>query len=72
VDPGADADARQIDSGDGLMAAKYILGALAALFLVLALWRMARGDAAAHPQTRTWLLIGVIFALVSAWLFFRG
>ena len=25
-----------------------------------------------HPQTKTWLLIGVIFAAVSAWLFSRG
>jgi hypothetical protein len=54
------------------MAAKYILAALSALFLVLAVWRMAGGAAASHPQARTWLLIGVIFALVSAWLFFRG
>jgi len=54
------------------MAAKYILAALSALFLVLAAWRMTGGAAASHPQTRTWLLIGVIFALVSAWLFSRG
>jgi hypothetical protein len=54
------------------MAAKYILAAFSALFLVLAVWRMASGGTASHPQTRTWLLIGVIFALVSAWLFSRG
>jgi hypothetical protein len=54
------------------MAAKYILGALSAVFIVLAVWRMASGGAASHPQARTWLLIGVIFAAVSAWLFSRG
>jgi hypothetical protein len=54
------------------MAAKYILAALSALFLVLAVWRMASGDARTHPQTRTWLLIGIIFAAVSVWLFSRG
>lgn len=53
------------------MAAKYILAALSAVFLVLAASRIARGGAASHPQTRTWLLIGVIFAAVSAWLFYR-
>jgi hypothetical protein len=54
------------------MAAKYILAALSTIFLVLAVWRMAAGGGASHPQTRTWLIIGVIFALVSAWLFSRG
>jgi len=54
------------------MAAKYILAVLSAIFLVLAASRLAKGGAASHPQTRTWLLIGVIFAAVSAWLFSRG
>jgi hypothetical protein len=54
------------------MAAKYVLAALSALFVVLAMWRMAGGAAASHPQARTWLIIGVIFALVSAWLFYQG
>jgi hypothetical protein len=54
------------------MAAKYILAALSALFLALAGWRMVGGAAASHPQARTWLIIGVIFALVSVWLFYRG
>jgi hypothetical protein len=54
------------------VAAKYILAALAAVFLVMAIARMARGGRVAHPQTRTWLIIGVIFAAVSAWLFYQG
>ena len=53
------------------MAANYILAALAVVFLVAALMRVSRGGGIAHPQTRTWLLISVIFAAVSAWLFSR-
>jgi hypothetical protein len=51
------------------VAAKYILGALAAVFLTAAVLRLSRGGGIGHPQTKTWLLIGVIFAAVSAWLF---
>jgi hypothetical protein len=51
------------------MAAKYILGALAVAFLLAASIRLSRGGGIRHPQTRTWLLVGVIFAAVSAWLF---
>jgi len=54
------------------VATKYILAALSVVFLILAVSRMARGGGAAHPQSRTWLLIGVIFAAVSAWLFYQG
>jgi hypothetical protein len=54
------------------VAAKHILAALSIVFLVLAIARMARGGATAHPQTRTWLIIGVIFGVVSAWLFYQG
>jgi hypothetical protein len=54
------------------VATKYILGALSAVFLILAVSRMARAGGAAHPQARTWLVIGVIFGVVSAWLFYQG
>lgn len=47
--------------------AKYILTALAVAFLVAALMR---GGGISHPQSRTWLLIGVIFGIVSAWLWY--
>ena len=50
------------------MAAKYILAGLAAVFVVMALMR----GGPSHPQSRTWLLIGVIFGAVSAWLFYQG
>jgi hypothetical protein len=53
------------------MAAKYILALLSAVFLVAGALRLTR-DGQLHPQSRTWLLIGVIFAIVSGWLFARG
>ena len=52
------------------MAARYILAALGALFLILALLGLAARRP--RPQTRTWLLVGGIFTLVSLWLFSRG
>ena len=52
------------------MAAKYILAALSAVFLAAALIRWSRSGGISHPQTKTWLLIGAIFAAVSAWLWF--
>jgi hypothetical protein len=54
------------------MLTKYILGALSIGFMSLAVVRMADRGRAAHPQARTWLLIGVIFGVVSAYLFLQG
>jgi hypothetical protein len=54
------------------MLTKYILGALSIVFLALAFTRMAGGGTKAHPQIRTWLLIGAIFGVVSAYLFLQG
>lgn len=55
------------------MRTQYILAALALVFLVLAASRMGRrADGSAHPQTKTWLIIGVLFGVVSAWLFYQG
>jgi hypothetical protein len=54
------------------LAAKHILAALAVIFFVLGVARIARRGHTAHPQSRTWLLIAVIFAAVSAWLFYQG
>jgi hypothetical protein len=53
------------------VAAKYILAVLAVAFVAAALMRLSRGGIS-HPQTKTWLLVGVIFAAVSAWLFSQG
>ena len=53
------------------MAAKYILAVLAVAFLVAAAGK-ASGQGNRHPQVRTWTLVGVIFGIVSGWLFSRG
>ena len=50
------------------MAAKYILAALAVVFLVLAVSRIMRDGGRIMPASRTWLLTGIIFAVVSGYL----
>jgi hypothetical protein len=50
------------------MAAKYILAVLSVLFVILTFARGTRAPRAA----RTWLLIAIIFAIISAWLFYQG
>lgn len=54
------------------MAAKYILAVLAAVFLALASVRIIRNRAQITPASRTWLTIGIIFALVSGYLWMSG
>lgn len=54
------------------MAAKYILAALAALFLLAALTRLVRNGGNIEPANRTWLIVAIIFAVVSAWLWTGG
>jgi uncharacterized membrane protein HdeD (DUF308 family) len=53
------------------MLAKYILAALAAVFFAAAVLRMFGRDGWSHPQVKTWLLLGGIFSVVSAWLFYQ-
>jgi len=48
------------------MEARYILGGLAVVFLVLGVTRSVR-EGQIGPAARAWLLIGVIFATVSVW-----
>jgi hypothetical protein len=50
------------------MAAKYILGVLSVVFLGLGGTRLARDAGRFGPASKTWLLVGVIFAVVSVWL----
>ena len=50
------------------MPAKYILAVLGVVFLTLAFIRIVRDHAQITPASRTWLTIGIIFALVSAYL----
>ena len=50
------------------MAAKYVLAALAVVFLAAALWRLARDGFKLAPSSRTWFLVALIFGAVSGWL----
>jgi hypothetical protein len=54
------------------MAAKYILSALAIAFLFTASVTFMRGPGTSHPQSRTWLITGAIFAVVSIYLWVKG
>jgi hypothetical protein len=51
------------------VAAKYILAVLACAFLTAGGLHLGRDGGKQHPQSRTWLLVGAIFGIVSAWLF---
>jgi hypothetical protein len=51
------------------MLAKYILAVLSVGFLAAAAVRGLGGRGFSHPQTKTWLIVGVVFAAVSLWLF---
>jgi hypothetical protein len=52
--------------------AHYILAAFATAFLIAAIMRVTRDGGTVHPQSRAWLLIAVIFGVVSVWLGWRG
>jgi hypothetical protein len=54
------------------MAAQYILPVLSAIFLLAALIRLIRDSGRIGPASKTWLLVAVIFAVVSAWLWIQG
>jgi hypothetical protein len=49
------------------MLARYILAIAGAAFLILGLVRLSMSGRS-HPQARTWILVGVIFTAISAWL----
>ena len=53
------------------LAAKYILVLLGALFLVFAAIRVAREHGHIGPASRTWLIVGCVFLLVSLWLWLQ-
>jgi hypothetical protein len=54
------------------VAAKYILAGLALAFLMAGAVRLVGVSGQPNPQGRTWLLIGIIFGVVSAWLFYQA
>lgn len=53
------------------MAAQYILGALSLVFVTAAVMRLLHDRCQFTPASRTWGLVGVIFALVSIWLWLQ-
>lgn len=50
------------------MKTPLILAVLAGVFLTAALWRLGRDGFKLAPSSRTWLLVALIFAAVSGWL----
>ena len=53
------------------MSAKYIMAGAAAMFLTAAAVRLLRDRGRLVPASKTWLMIGVIFSIVSIWLWGR-
>jgi hypothetical protein len=53
------------------MLAKYILAAVGAVFLLLALGRIVKDGGRVGPASRTWLIIAIVFGAVSLWLQFN-
>lgn len=51
---------------------RYLLPVLAVIFLVLAGYRLLRSGGKIDPRSKSWLMTGVLFAAVSAWLFWKG
>jgi hypothetical protein len=52
------------------MVVTYVLAGLAVVFLGMATLRATGRTGWSHPQVKAWLLLGVIFGAVSAWLFY--
>jgi surface polysaccharide O-acyltransferase-like enzyme len=48
---------------------RLIFAILGPLFLMMAGWRTLRAGKLV-PQAKTWLIIGIIFSAVAAWLWF--
>jgi len=53
------------------VAARYILAALAVVFVVSAVLRLLRDGGHLTTASKTWLLVGIIFAGVSFWLWIQ-
>lgn len=50
---------------------RWVFTLLGPLFLALAVWRWT-GAGRLVPQARAWLIIGIIFSLVAAWLWWQA
>ena len=54
------------------MGAKYSLAAIAVALLITGAFGRTHGAAIPGPQKRVLVVIGVVFGLVSAWLFYQS
>ena len=54
------------------MSAPLVIATLAVLFVVMGIARAARDGSLSHPQTRIWLMVGVIFAVMAAYSFYSS
>lgn len=70
--PGSQAATATGRDGLKMMSARIVLGVLAVIFIGLALLRIVRERKRIGPASRTWLTIGIIFALVSGYLWMSG
>lgn len=59
------------ENGLKRMAAKYIFTVLAAFFLLAGIFRYSKDQYHLSPASRTWLLMALIFALASTWLWLK-
>jgi len=50
------------------MLAKWIFAALSAMYIAAASTHLVRDRGRVGPAAKTWLIVGGLFALVSAWL----
>ena len=50
------------------MKAQYVLSALAVVFFLASLWRLAHDGFRLGPASRAWLTVAAIFGAVSGWL----
>ncbi|HVO48909.1 MAG TPA: hypothetical protein VMT29_21510 [Steroidobacteraceae bacterium] len=53
------------------MQTRYVFGCLSLVFLILGFTRLVR-EGRLVPAARTWLILGVIFGIVSGWSWLNG
>jgi hypothetical protein len=54
-----------------MISAPIIIGVLAVLFVTMGIVRAVGEGSISHPRTRTWLLVGAIFSVMSAYAFLQ-
>jgi hypothetical protein len=48
----------------------YTFAGVSVLFLTAGVLRLVRDKGGNHPQSRTWLVVGLIFGIVASWLLY--